>query len=220
MYLTIFNEVFVEIRNQFNSSIRILCSDIALEYLFAPFFDFLFSHWIFHQSSCAYTPKQNRVSERKNHCLVETARIVFLQHTVPQRFWGHAILTAYYLINRMPSSVPGDQVSHFLLFPNQPLFCLTPCVFGCICFVHILTPGQDKLFAKDAKFIFLGYSCLKRGYRCYSLDTHRYFISVDVTFFEHSSIFFTPPLSSPKVLSLPLIFPIPAFPFESPATSP
>ena len=54
----------------------------------------------------------------------------------------------------MPSSVLGGQVPqvpHFLLFPNQPLFCLLPLVFGCTCFVHILTLGQDKLSAKAAK---------------------------------------------------------------------
>ena len=83
----------------------------------------------------------------------------------------------------MPSSVLGDQVPHSLLFPNQPLFCLPPHVFGCTCFVHLLTPGQDKLSAKAAKCIFLGYSRLQHRYRCYSLDTHRYFVSTDVTFF-------------------------------------
>ena len=53
----------------------------------------------------------------------------------------------------------------------------------------------------------LGYSRLQRGYQCYSSDTHRYFVSADITFFEQSSIFSTPPPSSPEVLSLPLIFP-------------
>ena len=46
------------------------------------------------------------------------------------------------------------------------------------------------------------------------------FISVDVTFFQHSSIFSSPPPSSPKVLSLPLIFPLSALSSKSPATSP
>ena len=68
-------------------------------------------------------------------------------------------------------------------------FYLPPCVFGCVCFVHILTPGQDKRSAKATKCVFLGYSRLQRGYRCYSPDTNRYFISADVTFFEDSSSF-------------------------------
>ena len=149
-----------------------------------------------------------------NHHLVKTARTLLLHHIVPQCFWRDAILTTCYLINHMPSSVLGDQAPHSLLFPNQPLFHLPQRVFGCTCFVHILTPGQDKLSAKAAKCIFLGYYYLQRGYRCYSPDTHRYFVSADVTFCEHSSIFSSPPPSNLEVLSLPLIFPLPTYPLS------
>ncbi|RVW35217.1 Retrovirus-related Pol polyprotein from transposon TNT 1-94 [Vitis vinifera] len=88
-------------------------------------------------------------------------------------------------------------IPHFLLFPDQPLYFLPPRVFGCTCFVHILTPGQDKLSAKAMKCLFLGYSRLQKGYLCYSLETHRYFISADVTFFEDSPFFSTTSESLP-----------------------
>ncbi|RVW12980.1 Retrovirus-related Pol polyprotein from transposon RE1 [Vitis vinifera] len=171
-------------------------------------------HGILHQSSCAHTPQQNGVAERKNRHLVETARTLLLHSHVPFRFWGDAILTACYLINRMPSSVLHDQIPHFLLFPDQPLYFLPPRVFGCTCFVHILTPGQDKLSAKAMKCLFLGYSKLQKGYRCYSLETHRYFISAEVTFFEESPFFSTtsesPPVS--EVLPIPIVSPPEAMP--------
>ena len=176
------------------------------------------SHGILHQSSCAYTPQQNGVVERKNRHLVEMARTLLLHHKVPQRFFGDAILAACYLINCMPSSVLHDQIPHSIIFPNQLLFCLPPRVFGYICFVHILTLGQDKLSTKATKCVFLGYSRLQRGYRFYSTDTNWYFISVDVTFFEGSSF-----LSSEEhphvsdVLHVPLVLPPPNFP--SPPTN-
>ena len=88
------------------------------------------------------------------------------------------------------------------------------------CFVHILTLGQDKLSAKAAKCIFLGYSRLQCSYCCYSPDTHRYFVFIKVTFFEHSYIFSSPPPFNPEVLSLPLIFPLPTLSFKSLATPP
>ena len=81
-----FQKFFVEIRNQFHTSICILRSDNALEYLSAHFSDFLSSHEILHQSFCAYTPQQNGVVGRKNHHSVETTRTLLLHHTVPQRF--------------------------------------------------------------------------------------------------------------------------------------
>ncbi|RVW88368.1 Retrovirus-related Pol polyprotein from transposon TNT 1-94 [Vitis vinifera] len=173
-------------------------------------------HGILHQSSCAHTPQQNGVAERKNRHLVETARTLLLHSNVPFRFWGDAVLTACYLINRMPSSVLHDQIPHSLLFPDQPLYFLPPRVFGCTCFVHILTPGQDKLSAKAMKCLFLGYSRLQKGYRCYSLETHRYFISADVTFFEDSPFFSTTSESLPvsEVLPIPIVSPPDAMPLD------
>ena len=154
------------------------------------------------------------MTERKNRHLVETTRTLLLHHKVPQLFWGDAILAACYLINCMPSSVLHDQIPHSILLSTQPLFNLPPRVFGCVCFVHILTPGQDKLSAKATKYVFLGYFPRQRGYRCYSPDTNRYFISADVTFFEDSSFFSsTVRPSAPDVLSIPLVLPSPDFLF-------
>ncbi|RVW45240.1 putative mitochondrial protein [Vitis vinifera] len=104
--------------------------------IFQPnFTSFMSHHGILHQSSCAHTPQQNGVAERKNRHLVETARTLLLHSHIP----------------------------HSLLFPDQPLYFLSPRrVFGCTCFVHILTPGQDKLSAKAMKCLFLGYSRLQK----------------------------------------------------------
>ena len=113
----------------------------------------------------------------------------------------------------MSSSVLHGQIPHSIIFPNQPLFCLPPRVFSCVCFVHILTPGQDKLSAKATKCVFLGYSQFQRGYKCYSTDTNRYFISADVNFFESS--FFSSFEEHPHfsdVLHVPLALPPLDFP--------
>ena len=159
---SIFQKFYAEILTQFNISIRVLRSDNAREYFSAPFISFMSQHGILHQSSCVHTPQQNGIAERKNRHLIETSLTLLLHYHVPFRFWGDAVLTVCYLINRMPSSVLHDQIPHSLLFPGQPLY-LFPHDFGCTCFVHILTPGQDKLSAKATKCIFLGYSQLQNG---------------------------------------------------------
>ena len=117
----------------------------------------------------------------------------------------------------MPSFVLHDPIPHSILFPNQPLFCLPPRVFGCVCFVHILTLAQDKLSAKATKCVFMGYYRLQRGYRCYSTVTNWYFIYADVTFFEDFSFFSTverPHVSD--ILHVPLV--LPSLDFPSPPT--
>ncbi|RVX07368.1 Retrovirus-related Pol polyprotein from transposon TNT 1-94 [Vitis vinifera] len=71
-----------------------------------------------------------------------------------------------------------------------------------------LVHTDDKLSAKATKCIFLGYSRLQKGYCCYSPNTHRYFLSADVIFFEDSP-FFSSSESLPisEVLPLPYISP-------------
>ena len=208
---SIFKKIYAEIMIQFNISIRVLRSDNARKYFSSPFISFMSQHGILHQSSCAHTSQQNGVAEHKNRHLIETTYTLLLHYHVPFRFWGDAVLTACYLINRIPSSVLHDQISHSLLFLDQPLYFLPPYVFGCTCFVHILTPRQDMLSAKATKCIFLGYSRLQKGYRCYSPQTHRYFLSADVTLFKDSPFFSSSEsLLVTKVLPLPII-PLPIF---------
>ena len=63
------------------------------------------THGIIHQTTCAYTPQQNGVAERKNQHLLEVTRALLLTASVPKSHWGDALLTATYLINRTPSRI-------------------------------------------------------------------------------------------------------------------
>ena len=68
----------------------------------------------------------------------------------------------------MPSSVLHGATPFSVLFSDQSLFHLQPRIFGCVAFVHQLSPGADKFAARAHKCIFLGYPRLQKGYRCYS----------------------------------------------------
>ena len=89
---SIFQKFYAEILTQFNIFIRVLRSDNAQEYFSALFISFMSQHGILHQSSCAHTPQQNGVAERKNRHLIETARTLLLHYHVPFRFGGDAVL--------------------------------------------------------------------------------------------------------------------------------
>ncbi|QHO14032.1 Retrovirus-related Pol polyprotein [Arachis hypogaea] len=185
----------------------------------APFSSYLSSKGILHQSSCPHTPQQNGVAERKHRHLIETARTLLLHTHVPLKFWGEAVLTACYLINRMPSSVLQNQVPHSILFPHEHIFSLPLRVFGCTCFIHDLTPGKDKLTARSIQCVFLGYTRFQKGYRCYSPALNRFFVSADVTFLENTPFFSAPDITSPsitEVLPVPYLDgpPIPTKPLQ------
>ncbi|RVW24952.1 Retrovirus-related Pol polyprotein from transposon RE1 [Vitis vinifera] len=62
-----------------------------------------------------------------------------------------------------------------------------------------------QTFCQSPKCIFLGYSRLQKSYHCYSSETHCYFLSADVTFFEDSPFFSTSEsLPVSEVLPLPI----------------
>ena len=56
------------------------------------------------------------------------------------------------------------------------------------------------------KRVFLSYSRIQQGYHCYSPDTHQYFVSTDVTFFENFSMFLITHPPSSYVISLSLLY--------------
>ena len=118
----IFKDFYNMIENQFQTKISILKTDNGTEYFNNCLGMFLTEKGIQHQSTCRDTPQQNGIAERKNCHLLEIARSITFSIHVPKYLWGDAILTACYLINRMPTRV---------LQYITPLACLKKIFFDC-----------------------------------------------------------------------------------------
>ena len=72
-----------------------------------PFAKFLEDRGISAQYTMPGTPQQNGVSERRNRTLMEMVRSMMSFSSIPLALWMHALKTAIYLLNRVPSkSVP------------------------------------------------------------------------------------------------------------------
>ena len=106
---------------------------------------------------------------------------------VPKHFWADVVSIACFFINRMSSSVLNWVTSFQTLFPHKSLFPIEPQVFGCTCFLQDARSHVSKRNPKSLKCIFLGYSRVQKGYKCYCLSLHRYLVSADVTFLENTS---------------------------------
>ena len=96
----------------------------------------------------------------------------------------------------MPSLVLNWATLYHQLFPNNLLFPINPKVFGCTCFVRYVRPHVSKLDPKSLKCIFVGYSRVQKGYRCYCLTLRSYFVSIDVAFFETTPFSLSSPVTS------------------------
>ena len=59
-------------------------------------------------------------------------------------------------------------------------------IFWCTCFVRNVRPHVSKLDPKSLKCIFLGYSRVQKGYKCYCPSLRKYLVYVDVTFLENT----------------------------------
>lgn len=133
-----------------------------------------------------HTPEQNGVSERMNRTLVEKARSMLEDSQIDKRFWGQAIQTAAYLVNRSPSSALDSNVTPFELWEGRKPDVSKLRVFGCPMFVHIPKEHRKKLDAKAWKGTFVGYT--HNGYRVWDPRTKKIVHARDVDCIEGGMI--------------------------------
>ena len=110
---------------------------------------------------------------------------------VPRKFWGEAVRSASYLMNRTPSRViafktPDAKLHELLSIPVRDG--LEPRIFGCTAYVH---QNIGKLEPRAIRCMFLGYADKKKGYRCYDPKENKVHVTRDVAchetvpFFDH-----------------------------------
>ncbi|KAL0744686.1 hypothetical protein Bca101_100787 [Brassica carinata] len=171
------------VTNQYNAKLKIFRSDNGGEYTSRLFKQHLAQHGILHQTSCPYTPQQNGVAERKNRHLMEVARSMMFQSNVPKRYWSDAVMSACYLINRIPTRVLQDQSPFEVLNKIKP-FLNHLRVFGCVSYVMVPGEMRNKLEPKSIRTMFIGYSSSQKGYKCIDPKTRRVHVSREVKFTE------------------------------------
>ncbi|KAK8539407.1 hypothetical protein V6N12_043033 [Hibiscus sabdariffa] len=98
-----FKEFKNEVQNQHGKSIKALRSDRGGEYLSQDFDELLKECGIVSQLTPPGTPQWNGVSERRNRTLLDMVRSMMSHTDLPTSFWGYALETAAFTLNRVPS---------------------------------------------------------------------------------------------------------------------
>lgn len=98
----VLTKFFTQVSTQFHKAIKTIRCNNGFEFSHHDLFAKLGTTV---QHSCVESPQQNARVEIKYQHLLSVARSLFFQSVVPIGFWSDYVLTASYLINRLPSSV-------------------------------------------------------------------------------------------------------------------
>jgi transposase InsO family protein len=188
----VFKVFFTMIQNQYEKNIKMVRSDNGGEFVNKVLQDFFVRKGIVHETSCVGTPQQNGIAERKNRHILETARALLIDYSVPQKFWDCAVLMAVYVLNRLPSKItdfntPLKTLATFVTIPS--VLSLPPKTFGCVAYVHVPKNQRSKLDPCAIRCVSLGLGMNQKGYKFYEPVNRKWYTTMDVTFVENESFF-------------------------------
>src|SRR3954471_22697304 len=175
-----FKEFQSEVENHRNKKIKFLRSDRGGEYLSYEFSLHLKQCGIVPQLTPPGTPPRNGVSERRNHTLLDMVRSMMSLTDLPLLFWGYALETAAFTLNRAPSK-SVETTPYELWFGAKPKLSFLK-VWGCEAYVKKLMP--DKLEPKAEKCVFIGYPKETVGYTFYHRTEGKVFVAKNGSFLD------------------------------------
>ncbi|GJW72037.1 retrotransposon protein, putative, ty1-copia subclass [Tanacetum coccineum] len=135
-----------EVENQLGKKIKVVRSDRGGEYV-APFAELCAKHGIRHEFTAPYSPQQNGIAERKNRTLKEMVTAMLISSGMSQDMWGEAILTATYLLNKIPRK-EKEETPYELWMGRKPSYQYLR-VWGCLAKVAVPTPKAQKIGPKS-----------------------------------------------------------------------
>jgi hypothetical protein len=175
-----FKEFQNEVENQRGKKIEALWSDRGGEYLSHEFSNHLKSCGIVPQLMPPGMPQRNGVSKRHNPTLLDMVRSMMSQSDLPSSFWGYALETAAFTLNRVPSKSVVKAPYEMWTGKTPSLSFLK--IWGCEVYVKRLQ--LDKLTPKSDKCMFVGYPKETLGYYFYHRSEGKVFVARNGVFLE------------------------------------
>ncbi|XP_016548888.2 uncharacterized protein LOC107848624 isoform X1 [Capsicum annuum] len=181
--LIMLRQFFKMVHTQFKAVVQVVRTYNGGEFVGSHLQTFFKDLGIIHHRTCVYTPQQNGVAERKHRHLLEVARALRFQAHILLSFWGHCILAASYIINRLPTTILGGKSPYEVFLGKKPHLTHLR-TLGCLCYGSVL-PRVDKFAPRTVKAVFMGYSAITKGYILFDLLNQKFFVNRDVHFVEH-----------------------------------
>ncbi|GJR41664.1 zinc finger, CCHC-type containing protein [Tanacetum coccineum] len=154
-----------EVKLHQRSLIKRFRTDRGGEYMDTLYFQ---SVGIIHETTAPYTPQQNGISERKNRVLKEMVNSMLSYSGLSQGFWGEAMLTACYLLNRVPNK--RNMITPYELWTKRKPNLNYLRVWGCRAVVRLPDPKLKTLGERGIECIFVGYAEHSKAFRFYVIE--------------------------------------------------
>jgi transposase InsO family protein len=151
--------------------LRVLRTDNGGEFTTVEFASYCADEGVQRHYSMSYSPQQNGVVERRNQTVVGMARALLKQRGMSTIFWGEAVVTAVYILNRSPTKALNSRTSYEAWHGRKPAVSHLR-VFGCLAFAKEL--GHiSKLDDRSTLGVFIGYAEGSKNYRILDPGTQR-----------------------------------------------
>ena len=154
--LEMFEKFKTAAERQSGKLLKILRTDGGGEYTSKEFEAFCVKHGISHEVTAPYTPQHNGLAERRNRTLLNMVRSMIKEKSLPQNFWGEAVTTAAYILNKCPTKRLKEKVPEEVWLGKRPAVSHLK-VFGSLCFKHVPDQRRRKLEDKSKPMILIGY---------------------------------------------------------------
>jgi len=163
--------------------LRVLRTDRGGEFTSVDFASYCAEEGVVRHLTAPYSPQQNGVVERRNQTIAGTARSLMKAKGLPAEFWGEAVSTAVFILNRSPTKALKGQTPYEAWHGRKPSVAFMR-TFGCVAHAKNTKPGLGKLEDRSTKMVFLGYEEGSKAYRLYDPASGKVVVSRDVVFDE------------------------------------
>ena len=122
---------------------------------------------------------------RRNRTLLDMVRSMMSHADLPNSFWGHALLTTTYTLNRVPSK-KVEKTPYEIWSGKKPHMSYIK-IWGCE--VYVKWQVSTKLEPKSDRCLFVGYPEETRGYYFYNPSEGKVFVARTGVFLEKGFYF-------------------------------
>jgi transposase InsO family protein len=112
---------------------RVLRTNNGGEFMAAEFTSYCTDEGVQRHYSALYSPQQNGVIERRNQTVMGMARALLKPRGMPAVFWGEAVVTAVYILNRSPTKALNGRMPYEAWHGRKPAVSHL-WVFSCLSF--------------------------------------------------------------------------------------